>query len=302
MDKMTALEQELQDKGIHCLRDVSLKDYTTFKIGGNAAIMIFPATEEEIAASLRAIRQSGVPLLVLGRGSNMLFSDDGFLGAILCLSGRFSRMEQLDKTAIACQSGASLTQLCRYACELGLSGLEFAYGIPGTVGGAIYMNAGAYGGEICDVLEQTRHLTADGVAGSCGIERLEMSYRHSVYTDSDNIITEGVFRLRPGNPQEIRATMEDFLRRRKEKQPVELPSAGSVFRRPAGSYASALVDQCGLKGLRVGGAQVSTKHAGFIVNTGGATCRDVRELIAKIQEDVQNKTGYRLECEVKTIG
>ena len=195
-----------------------------------------------------------------------------------------------------------MAQLCQFACESGLSGLEFAYGIPGTVGGAVYMNAGAYGGEIKDVLQSVRFLDEDGTLRELPVERLSMSYRQSAFTDTGRVILSGEFALTPGDPAAIRAKMEDVLGRRRAKQPLEYPSAGSTFKRPEGNYASALIEQCGLKGRRVGGAQVSEKHSGFLINTGGATCRDVCALIEEVQQEVFRQTGYRLECEVKRLG
>lgn len=289
-----------RDNQIAFGRDVSLRDYCTFKIGGPAACFLEPTAEGQITALLPFLRGSGIPYMVLARGSNVLFSDEGYDGAVIHLGEGFSAMERVDETTISCQSGASLTALCRYALDLGLSGLEFAYGIPGTVGGAVYMNAGAYGGEMKDVLASARHIGPDG-PGSLAGDALSLSYRHSAYTDTDNIITGATVSLRPGDPAEIRAKMEDFMSRRRSKQPLDLPSAGSTFKRPVGGYASALIDQCGLKGRAVGGAMVSEKHAGFVVNIGGATCGDVLALIEVVRDEVKRQTGFDLEPEVKVI-
>ena len=199
------------------------------------------------------------------------------------------------------QSGASLAQLCTFALENSLSGLEFAYGIPGTVGGGVRMNAGAYGGEMKDVLLNSEYVSTDGTSGELDNEAMELSYRHSAYENSNLVITAASVRLAPADRNEIKSTMNDILARRKEKQPLEYPSAGSTFKRPEGNFAGALIEQCGLKGKHVGGAEVSCKHAGFVVNAGGATCADVLALIKKVQDTVFTATGVTLEPEVKII-
>ena len=301
MEHKTDLAELFGMNHIACRKGVQLREYCTFKIGGKADLLVSPAGERELAQALRILARHGTPFVVLGKGSNILFSDEGFQGVVVHLGSRFAGISLLDERTILCESGASLANLCRFALDHSLSGLEFAYGIPGTVGGAIYMNAGAYGGEIRDVLARSHHLERDGTPGSHAGDALEMGYRHSVYSGSDMVITKGAFSLTPGNREDIHAKMQDFMNRRKEKQPLEYPSAGSTFKRPEGNYASALIDRCGLKGTRVGGAEVSTKHAGFIVNTGGATCRDVLELIKVVQSTVNDQTGYQLECEVKVI-
>jgi UDP-N-acetylmuramate dehydrogenase len=290
-----------RDNTITCLRDVSLKEKCSFRIGGLADLFLEPDSEEQIAALLPLLREEGIPWLVLGKGSNVLFSDRGYRGAVIHLGENFAAMEQVSETTITCQSGASLTALCRFAFERGLQGLEFAYGIPGSVGGAVFMNAGAYGGEMKDVLIAARHIAPDGQAGAFAGEALAFSYRRSVYTDTDYAITGATVQLQPGDKDEIRARMEDYLSRRRQKQPLELPSAGSTFKRPAGDYASALIDRCGLKGRAVGGAMVSEKHAGFVVNRGGATCADVLGLIEVIRREVMAQTGIALEPEVKIV-
>jgi UDP-N-acetylenolpyruvoylglucosamine reductase len=241
-------------------------------------------------------------VLIMGNGSNLLFSDAGFDGLIIRLGSRFSAIELRDNNTIYCQSGAALLSVCRFAQRSGLSGLEFAYGIPGTVGGAVYMNAGAYAGEMKDALLYADHLTPGGIPGRFGGEALGLDYRKSVYSGANFAITGALLQLTPDTPEAIAARMADFMQRRLDKQPLHLPSAGSTFKRPAGYFAAALIDQCGLKGLRVGGAQVSEKHAGFVVNTGEATCTDVLELIRQVKAIVLEKTGVALECEVQLIG
>jgi len=295
------IEQLCAANNIAFKRDVPLKEHCTFKIGGTVPLVVWPGGAEQIALLLAVVQCSGIPLMVLGKGSNVLFADSGFKGMILCLSGRFSRITKLDDTTLACESGAALSALCVYAQEQGLSGLEFAYGIPGSVGGAVYMNAGAYGGEMKDVLLRTHHLDLGGRPGVYSGGEMQLSYRHSAYSDADLVITGAVVRLRRGDPLRIRADMDDYMQRRRYKQPLEFPSAGSTFRRPPGAYASALIDECGLKGRGVGGAQVSEKHAGFVINRGGATCEDVLKLIDLVRGKVLQDTGYKLECEVKII-
>ena len=228
--------------------------------------------------------------------------DRGFRGAVLLLSGDFKKVEQREEGLLRAGAGASLASVCAFARERGLSGLEFAWGIPGSAGGAAYMDAGAYGGEMKDVVERVCHLTPQGEEGSARGEELQFSYRRSRYTGGREIITFVEYRLQPGDPAQIAAKMEELMARRKEKQPYDMPSAGSVFKRPQGAFAAALIEECGLKGRRVGGAQVSEKHAGFIVNTGGATCADVLALIRQIQEEVYEKRGIRLETEVRVTG
>jgi UDP-N-acetylmuramate dehydrogenase len=237
----------------------------------------------------------------LGNGSNVLFPDEGLERAVLHLGKKLSAMRLMNDTTIECGSGAPLKSLCEFAWENALTGLEFAYGIPGSVGGAIFMNAGAYDGEIKDVLIQAHHVSLKAEPGSFLGDALNMGYRRSVYSQGGFIITRGVFRLEKGDKAAIRAKMDDFMSRRRDKQPLEFPSAGSTFKRPEGAYASALIDRCGLKAKRVGGAMVSEKHAGFVINAGGATRADVLKLIELIQKEVKEKTGFELECEVRVV-
>ncbi len=281
--------------------DVVLKDYTTFQIGGRCALMASPCSAEEIAALVRFCREGQVPYTVVGRGSNLLVSDEGVEGIIIRLGKRLSGLKLLSDGVVECAAGVSLARLCAFAQENGLSGLEFAWGIPGSAGGAVYMNAGAYGGEMKDVLLQASHVTDDGQVGTLPSEELMLGYRRSFYTGKEYVITSLQVGLHPDDPQAIRARMDDYMQRRMSKQPLEYPSAGSVFKRPEGNYAGKLIQDCGLKGYRIGGAMVSDKHSGFIINVGNATCADVQALIRHIQETVAQQTGYRLECEVKMI-
>ena len=288
--------------GIECREQVSLADYSTFKIGGPAALIIMPKTEDEVICLCKASKSFKLPLLPLGKGSNILFADKGYSGVLLQLSGGLRDITLQDDTKIVCGAGVSLTRLCAFACENGLSGLEFAYGIPGTLGGAVYMNAGAYSGEMKDVVVSAAHITPDGVRGMLSSDELNFAYRHSAYFGRDDIITSAVLQLKKADKAEIRECMEDYLTRRRDKQPLEYPSAGSTFKRPEGAYASELVDRCGLKGMSVGGAMVSKKHAGFLINHNNATAKDMLALIEHVKNEVKIKTGFELECEIKQIG
>ena len=278
--------------------DAPLKDYTTFRIGGPADCLIEPYDEGQVAKVVEFCQKSGIRYQFLGNGSNVLAPDGGVRGAVIRLGPNFSYIRRLSGGEILCGAGATLAQLASFAQKQGLTGLEFAWGIPGSVGGALYMNAGAYGGEMKDAVVSADIVDEAGRTRNVPAAEMELGYRTSVFQHRNWCITRVHLRLREGDPEQIRRCMEDYMERRREKQPLEYPSAGSVFKRPEGNYAGALIEQCGLKGRRVGGAQVSEKHAGFIVNTGGATCRDVLELIGQIQREVADQTGYQLICEV----
>ena len=278
-----------------------LSAHTTFKIGGPAEVFASPQNAGQVSAAVRFCKENGVKLFPLGKGSNLLVSDEGASGIVLHFGRDMSEMRLLDEETIYCESGASLAKLCGFALENSLTGLEFAYGIPGSVGGAVFMNAGAYGGEIKDVILYAEPIDENGERGVFEGDALEMSYRHSVYSSKKYIITSAVFRLKKGDKAEIKAKMDELLGKRFDKQPMDKPSAGSTFKRPEGAFASALIDQCGLKGFTVGGAQVSEKHAGFVINKGGATCADVLELIKQVQDKVKTDTGFTLEPEVEIL-
>lgn len=296
------LDGIMEDFKIRFLVQEPMAPYTTFKIGGPADRMIFPETEEQFSIVKDILDEYEYPWILLGNGSNILVPDEGIRGVAVCLSGDFKKVELLpDGRTLRAGAGASLASLCACARENGLTGLEFAWGIPGTVGGAIYMNAGAYGGEMKDVIARVDHNDKFGSPCTTPACELSFSYRRSCFMDRYDVITGAEFTLAPGDPCQIAAKMDELMARRKEKQPYDMPSAGSVFKRPANGYASAMIEQCGLKGRRVGGAQVSEKHAGFIVNTGGATCKDVRELIGIVQETVKAQTGTELACEVNVL-
>lgn len=272
--------------------------HTTFKIGGPARLMLFPESEEQIACLVRCAAENGIRILTVGNGSNLLVSDSGIDAAVLVLDKHFADV-RVCGTQIYAQAGASLMKVCHAALDAALTGLEFAYGIPGTCGGAAFMNAGAYGGEMRDVLLACSHITPDGETGRLTGSALDLSYRHSAYYNNGCIITGLQMQLHKGDAAQIKAKMEDLLARRKAKQPLEYPSAGSTFKRPAGYFAGALIEECGLKGASVGGAQVSEKHAGFVINKGGATCADVLALCRHCSDTVYQKKGVRLEMEIR---
>ena len=294
------LIEQLQKAGIPLAEQEPMTRRTTFGIGG-PALLLRPRSRAELQAAMTLCREAGEEPFILGRGSNLLVSDSGISRPVIQLDGDFTVITREGNT-LRCGAGASLIAVCRAAAENSLSGIEWGYGIPGSLGGGVYMNAGAYGGELRDVLTEVTFLDEAGEYRTLPAAELSLSYRHSIFEDRPGtVIVEAVLTLTPGDPAAIRAAMEDYMSRRREKQPLEYGSAGSTFKRPVGNYASALVDQCGLKGLSVGGAEVSRKHAGFIINRGGATAADVRELIAEVQRIVREKTGYTLECEIKYI-
>lgn len=294
------LIEQLQKAGIPHAEQEPMTRRTTFGIGG-PALLLRPRSRAELQAAMTLCREAGEEPFILGRGSNLLVSDSGISRPVIQLDGDFTAITREGNT-LRCGAGASLIAVCRAAAENSLSGIEWGYGIPGSLGGGVYMNAGAYGGELRDVLTEVTFLDEAGEYRTLPAAELSLSYRHSIFEERPGtVIVEAVLTLTPGDPAAIRAAMEDYMSRRREKQPLEYGSAGSTFKRPVGNYASALVDQCGLKGLSVGGAEVSRKHAGFIINRGGATAADVRELIAEVQRIVREKTGYTLECEIKYI-
>ncbi|WP_322173497.1 UDP-N-acetylmuramate dehydrogenase [Acutalibacter caecimuris] len=299
----TALDRVAAVLGCQNETGVPLAPYTTFRIGGPVDRLLTVETVCQLEGVLQAVKDNSLSLLLLGKGSNLLVGDGGYRGVALRLAGDFKRVELLaDGITLRAGAGATLATACTYAREQGLSGLEFAWGIPGSVGGAVYMNAGAYGGEMKDVVVKASHYDLMEGPGAYQGEALEFAYRHSKYSGSGKAVTFTELRLMPGDPKMIGEKMEELMARRKDKQPYDMPSAGSTFKRPQGAYAAALIDQCGLRGRRVGGAQVSEKHTGFIVNTGGATCRDVLALMEVVQETVLRETGFVLEPEVRVTG
>lgn len=295
------LTDQLSNKNISYVLNEPMSAHTTFKIGGAADIMITVKHVDELQTAVDACKASDIPVMILGNGSNLLVSDDGIEGAVIVLDGDFKEITVQDDV-ITSGAGAKLSRLCTVALEHGLSGLEFAYGIPGSVGGAMYMNAGAYGGEMKDVALSVTALTPDGEIREFPADELQLGYRTSIFKTNGSIILFSKYRLHTGDKDAIKARMDDVMDRRKTKQPLEFPSAGSVFKRPEGAFAGTLIEQCGLKGRTVGGAQVSEKHAGFIINIGGATCNDVMDLVKFVQDTVKSETGYFLEREIIRTG
>lgn len=276
-----------------------LSAHTSFRIGGPAALMAFPKNEDELAALLRAASQCGVRPRILGAGTNVLAPDEGLDGLVICTKDCLLGLRALEGGRIEAMAGETLAHAAVFARGQSLTGLEFAHGIPGTVGGGVYMNAGAYGGEIAQVAEETTVLMADGTRRVLRGAEQAFAYRTSAFERMECMIVKTVFALRPGDADEIGARMRELMEKRRASQPLELPSAGSTFKRPAGAYAGALIEASGLKGRGVGGAEVSRKHAGFVVNRGGATARDVLETIKLVQETVYADSGFRLEPEVR---
>ncbi|MEE0953962.1 MAG: UDP-N-acetylmuramate dehydrogenase [Ruminococcus sp.] len=298
MDKTDIIFNLAEILGCEARKYEPLSKHTTFKIGGVADTYVKVTSLSKLSTILKECRESDIDYMIIGNGSNILASDDGYRGVVIRLDGDFRKIALVDDDTVYCGAGATLAALCKFALNNGLSGLEFAWGIPGSVGGAVFMNAGAYGGEMKDVVYSVNHLTKNGEPGRTERDDLQFGYRTSVYRQNNAIITGATLKLRKDNPEDIRARMDDYLGRRSSKQPLEYPSAGSVFKRPAGAYAGALIEQCGLKGHSHGGAQVSEKHAGFIINKANANANDVKSLIREVQTKVYDETGYNLECEL----
>lgn len=301
MLKMTDFIAELRRNlpSLELRMEQPLSKYTSFRIGGNAECIACPKTEAELSALLRLCSEQGVEPVILGAGTNVLAPDAGIRGLVIVLKDCLSGMERISETAIRVMAGVTMARAAVFAAGLGLSGLEFAHGIPGSVGGGVYMNAGAYGGEIKDVCTRVRILDRQGNARWISREEAGFSYRHSAVEDNPWIVAAAEFELIPGEEAAIKAKMQELIGKRRNSQPLELPSAGSAFKRPATGYAAALIDQTGLKGFRVGGAAVSEKHAGFVVNLGGATADDVQQLLRQVSDRVYDATGVRLEPEVR---
>ncbi len=299
---MTTYLKALSQQKIEYEENCPMSLYTTFRIGGPADVVVSPHSIDELKTAVRLAREQSVPYMLLGKGSNLLVSDDGIEGAVIRIAEGFDELELIGGNTVLCGAGASLASLCTFCLKKSLSGLEFAYGIPGSVGGAVYMNAGAYGGEIGDVITSVCYMTEQGEILEAAGDELALSYRKSCFTNTSNIILSAKFLLLPDESDSIRARMDDFIGRRKDKQPLNFPSAGSVFKRPVGHFAGSLIEQCGLKGYTIGGAQVSEKHAGFIINIGGATCSDVLALVEHIKNTVEQKFSVTLENEVIKIG
>ncbi|MBR5236382.1 MAG: UDP-N-acetylmuramate dehydrogenase [Clostridia bacterium] len=299
---LTKLLSELQNiPHISYKEHAPMKDYTSFQIGGPADVLIQPENIDAFLACRKILQKTHIPCHIIGAGSNLLVGDKGVRGAVIRLSKPFNTITREGNNLIA-DAGVSLARLAAFALEAGLSGLEFASGIPGTLGGAVYMNAGAYGGEMKDVVTETLYVDAAGNLLSLKGNAHEFGYRKSFFSWQDAVILRSTITLTPSDPEQIRATMQDLNNRRREKQPLTYPSAGSTFKRPEGHFAGQLIEEAGLKGFSVGGACVSEKHAGFVVNTGNATAKDVRTLMELITQKVQEKFGVTLEPEVRFLG
>lgn len=291
----------LKERQIPFTQFEPMSRHTTFRTGGEARLFVMPKSEQALAQALRLCAQCGEKPFILGNGSNLLVPDEGLDRVVINIGDGLDTVKLLDHTTIEAGAGATLAKVCKYALDESLAGLAFAYGIPGSVGGAAFMNAGAYGGEMKQVVSCVRFLDRNGCPGELSGEDLAFGYRSSAFQSMDVVITSVVMQLQKGDPTVIEAEMRDLLGRRKDKQPLEYPSAGSVFKRPEGHFAGALIEQCGLKGKTIGGAQVSEKHAGFIINIGGATTKDVTDLIAYCQKTVLDQCGVLLEPEIKCI-
>ncbi len=301
MTNYTDLQQKLSAllQGLELRLNEPMSSHTSFRIGGPAEVMAFPKSAEELSALLRTAAELDIQPAILGAGTNVLAPDEGLSGLCICLKDCMDGMELLDGSRIRVMAGVTMTRAAVFAANHGLSGMEFAHGIPGTVGGGVYMNAGAYGGEIRDICESVDVMDMAGNMKTVTCEEMQFSYRHSRLEDEGGIVLSAVFRLIPGNIDEIKARMKELQGKRSASQPLDLPSAGSAFKRPVGGYAAALIDQAGLKGFAIGGAAISAKHAGFAVNIGGATAADVKDLLQQVSDRVYEVSGIRLEPEVR---
>ncbi len=300
MDNINSLIDLAAINGCEVKRNTMLKELTSIKIGGPVKAVITPKSVHALAEILKACKNLGVKFTLLGNGSNVLAPDEGLAGIVLRTAG-LNEMRLTDEFTVFCGAGVLLSRLCAFAYENSLTGLEFAYGIPGFTGGAAYMNAGAYGGEMKNVILFCSHLDNDFNEGSLSVDELDYGYRQSAYMKNKFVITGVCVRLAKGCKSEIKSKMDELMEKRRQKQPLEYPSAGSVFKRPENGFAGALIEQCGLKGFSTGGAKVSEKHAGFIINEKNASASDVLKLISYIQKTVFEKTGVTLETEVEVL-
>ena len=301
MQNNSELAAFCDEQSIPYVKAQPMSNYTTFKIGGRAELIIKPCTTQQVMAVASFCHSAGLQPIIIGNGSNLLVCDAGIKQPVLYIGAGISELH-IDGETLCCGAGASLVKLCTFAAENSLSGLEFAYGIPGNVGGAVFMNAGAYDGEMKHIVASVSAVSPQGELKTFTAEECKFTYRHSIFADNGFCITDVKFKLHSGDKAKIRQRMDELMMRRTEKQPLEYPSGGSTFKRPQSGYASALIDDCGLKGRSVGGAKVSEKHAGFLINYRGAMCADMLSLIKLVQDEVKQKTGVALECEVKYIG
>ena len=301
MLNMTEFIDMISDKipNLELKKDVPMSRLTSFRIGGPVDCVAYPKTEAELSDLLKLCAEAGIEPVILGAGTNVLAPDAGMRRLAIVLKDALEGMEQIGETSIRVMAGVTMSRAAVFAAGLNLGGLEFAHGIPGTIGGGVYMNAGAYGGEIKDVCTRVRIMDMTGEARWITNEEAAFSYRHSAIEDNPWIVVAAEFELTPKAEEEVWAKMKELIGKRRASQPLDLPSAGSAFKRPVGGYAAALIDQTGLKGFQVGGAAVSEKHAGFVVNLGGATAADVQELLQQVSDKVFERTGIRLEPEVR---
>lgn len=283
------------------IKNELMKNHTTFKVGGPADYLVTPYSKEELSEVIKLCNEKGIPYFVMGNGSNLIVKDNGIRGVVIKLSNNFSECSVEENKLYVC-SGTLMSKVGKIALDNGLAGFEFGSGIPGTVGGAVVMNAGAYGGEIKDIIVSATVLSSSGEIIELSKDELELSYRSSCIIPNNYIVLSAVFELEKGDVDEIKRKMNEYAAARREKQPLEYPSAGSTFKRPEGYFAGKLIMDTGLKGYKMGGAQVSTKHCGFVINAGGATAQDILDLISDVQDRVEDKFGVRLETEVKVIG
>ena len=297
----SGLQQSVRDifPGIEYRMDELMSKHTSFRIGGPAEVMLFPRSAEELSFVLKESKKLDTSFAILGAGTNILAPDKGVTGIVICLKDGMDGMTKLDDTHIRVMSGVTMSRAAVFAANNGLAGMEFAHGIPGTVGGGVYMNAGAYGGEIGQICENVLVMDREGNTRECSREEMRFSYRHSALEDSGEIVIRADFTLTPDSPEAIRQRMKELLAKRSASQPLDLPSAGSAFKRPVGGYAAALIDEAGLKGFRVGNAGISAKHAGFAVNLGGATAEEMKTLLREVSQRVYDNSGIRLEPEIR---
>ena len=291
------LKTFLTENNIQFLENESLKKHTTFKVGGNADFIAMPQDKQQAVKLLKFVTENDIKHYILGRGSNVIFRDNGFKGVVI-KTANMQQIKYTDETTVFAGAGVPMNVLCKSLQEHSLEGLEFCYGIPGNVGGGLYMNAGAYGGEISNAVCEVEYIDENCDVKTINVKDCDFAYRHSVFQSKDWFITGCTFKLKKGDKEKILEFMEDIMQRRIDKQPLDKPSAGSSFKRPAGYFAAALIEQCGLKGCSVGGAQVSEKHSGFIINKGDATCSDIVALAEHVEKVVFEKTGVAIEKEM----
>ncbi|HBJ24787.1 MAG TPA: UDP-N-acetylenolpyruvoylglucosamine reductase [Ruminococcaceae bacterium] len=297
----TRLEEICRANGIPCESDKPLAPLTTMKIGGACDRLVTVTDEKELLTAVDSCRSEGIPYFILGRGSNLLVSSKGCRGCVINLAPGESPVF-INGNEVTAWAGASLQRVCVLARDNSLAGLEFAYGIPGSVGGALFMNAGAYGGEMKDVVTSCRYIGADGGIHEMQAADMQLAYRSSIFSNGNYVITSVTMELRPGDKAEITVRMDELMQRRRDKQPLNYPSCGSTFKRPEGYFAAALIEECGLKGFSIGGAQVSDKHSGFVINRDNATFEDVMAVVGEVRRVVLEKKGVELECEMLILG